>query len=153
MIFPQPQSVLSLDIGNKRIGLAGCDPLGITVTQLDAIMRTNFKQDIFKLKSLCIKRDVKGLIIGLPLDELGNETLQSTKSKIYGLKIAKSLYLPLAWVNEHSSTWEAKERFNLENDRTGKLDSAAAALLLEQWLREGPELDFNYKTMSITNQD
>ena len=62
--------------------------------------------------------------------------------------MAIKLDLPLAWVNEHSSTWEAKNRFNIENDRTGKLDSAAAALLLEQWLREGPELDFSYKPLN-----
>ena len=148
MTFPKPQSVLSLDLGNKRIGIAGCDPLGITVTHLKAIKRSRFAQDIIKLKELCIQRDVKGLIIGLPLDESGNETLQSCKSKTYGIKIAQSLELPLAWVNEHSSTWEAKNRFNIENDRTGKLDSAAAALLLEQWLREGPELDFSYKTLN-----
>ncbi len=150
MNSPTPQSVLSLDVGNKRIGIAGCDPLGITITQLGALKRTNFRNEISKLKPLCTERDVKGLIIGLPLDESGNETYQSQKSKNYGIKIAKTLDLPLAWVNEHSSTWEAKERYNLKNDRTGKLDSAAAALLLEQWLREGPELDFNYKTLSKT---
>jgi putative holliday junction resolvase len=45
----------------------------------------------------------------------------------------------VAWVNEHSSSWEAADRFGLRGDRSGRLDSLAAALLLEQWLREGPE--------------
>ncbi len=130
------------------MGIAGCDPLGITITKLGCIPRTSLAEEIIVLKSLCIDRGVKGLIIGLPLDESGKETQQSQKSKNYGLKIAKTLDLPLAWVNEHSSTWEAKERFSLQNDRTGELDSAAAALLLEQWLREGPELDFSYKTLN-----
>jgi hypothetical protein len=53
--------------------------------------------------------------------------------------LARALRLPLAWVNEHSSSWEAGERHGLHGDRSGALDSAAAALLLEQWLREGPE--------------
>ena len=43
-------------------------------------------------------------------------------------------------MNEHSSTWAAGEQFGLMGDRSGRLDSAAAALLLEQWLAEGPEL-------------
>ena len=47
--------------------------------------------------------------------------------------------LPLAWVNEHTSSWAAGERWGLQGDRSGRLDSAAAAVLLEQWLREGPE--------------
>jgi len=51
------------------------------------------------------------------------------------------LKLPLAFINEHCSTIEAKEKFSLKNDKTGKLDSAAAAILLQQWLIEGPNLD------------
>ena len=54
--------------------------------------------------------------------------------------MAQTLNLPMAWVNEHSSSLEAGDRYGLHKDRTGQLDSAAAALLLEQWLREGPEL-------------
>jgi putative Holliday junction resolvase len=42
-------------------------------------------------------------------------------------------------VDEHASSWAAGERFALHGDRSGRLDSAAAVLLLEQWLREGPE--------------
>jgi putative Holliday junction resolvase len=49
------------------------------------------------------------------------------------------LCLPLALVNEHSSSWAAGERHQLHGDRSGRLDSAAAALLLEQWLADGPE--------------
>ena len=61
----------------------------------------------------------------------------------YGLRLAAALAaggdpLPVAWVNEHSSSWAAGERFGLHGDRSGRLDSAAAALLLEQWLRDGP---------------
>ena len=48
--------------------------------------------------------------------------------------------LPLAWVDEHASSWEAGERHGLHGDRSGRLDSLAAALLLEQWLQDGPEL-------------
>ena len=50
------------------------------------------------------------------------------------------LDLPIAWVNEHSSSWAAADRYNLKSDRSGQLDSASAQLLLEQWLQEGPEL-------------
>ena len=42
--------------------------------------------------------------------------------------MAIKLGLPLAWVNEHSSSWEAGQKLKLQNDRTGQLDSAVAAL-------------------------
>ncbi len=137
---PNPISIISLDVGRKRIGLAGCDPLGITVSTLPAIMRRDFDQDMFILKKYCEQRKVEGLVVGLPLDDKGIPTKQAKYCENYGIKTAKRLVLPIAWVNEHSSTWAAAEQNKLHNDRSGQLDSAAAALLLEQWLREGPEL-------------
>ncbi len=140
MKSPIPISILSIDYGQKRIGLAGCDPLGITVTRLEPIHSVSFEKDLEIIKKICSERQVRGLIVGLPLDESGRLTNQAKHCQNYGKKIAKELVLPLAWVNEHSSSWEARQRNNLYNDRTGKIDSAVAALLLEQWLREGPEL-------------
>ena len=140
IIKPIPRSVLSIDLGRRRIGLAGCDPLGITVTTIPALKRSHYNEDLNKLIIICKKRKVEGLIIGLPLDDKGNPTTQSVFCEKYGYRLAKSLNLPLAWVNENSSSWEAAEEFNLKNDRTGKIDSTAAALLLQQWLKEGPEL-------------
>ncbi len=140
MSKPNPQSILSLDIGKKRVGLAGCDPLGITVKVLPAIIRTNITNEIKEFKKLCQQRNVKGLVIGIPLDQEGRATPQAIYCQKYGVKIAQALDLPIAWVNEHSSTWAAEKIYNLKGDRSGKLDSAAALLLLRQWLEEGPAL-------------
>ncbi len=140
MTVPIPTSILCLDLGKKRIGLAGCDPLGISITTLPAIHRKTFQQDLEIIKTHCLNRNVRGLVIGLPLYENGSMTKQGVVFQTYGKKIAKLLDLPLAWVNEHSSSWEAGQKYNLQNDRSGKLDSTVAALLLEQWLKEGPPL-------------
>ena len=132
--------MLSLDVGRRRIGLAGCDPLGITVTPLPALHRGRFDADLAVLRPLCDRRSVRGLVVGLPLDAAGEPTPQALHCRRYGTRLAAALQLPLAWVNEHSSTWAAGERHGLAGDRSGRLDSAAAALLLEQWLQEGPDL-------------
>ena len=141
MIQPKPCSVLSLDIGDKRIGIAGCDPFGISITHLPAIFRDSFEKDLKKFEKICFERGVEGLICGNPLDMNGMETKQSIRCKKYGIKLAKCLKLPLAFINEHCSTIEAKEKFSLNIDKTGRIDSAAAAILLQQWLIEGPDLD------------
>ena len=141
MIQPIPCSVLSLDIGNKRIGIAGCDPLGISITHLPAIFRKSFEEDLKEFWKICSYRKVKGLVIGNPLDMNGKETNQSIQCKKYGVKLAKCLKLPLAFINEQCSTLEAKEKFSIKSDKTGRIDSAAAAILLQQWLIEGPNLD------------
>ena len=138
---PKPCSVLSLDIGKKRIGVAGCDPLGISVSHLPAVFRNNFEEDLQKFVQLCAHRKVKGLVIGNPLDMNGKETKQSILCKKYGIKLAKCLNLPCVFINEQCTTIEAEEKYSLINDKTGRLDSASAAILLQQWLIEGPNLD------------
>ncbi len=139
MPSPQPRSALALDVGRRRIGLAGCDPLGLTVTPLPALARAAFAADLSLLLPLIARRRVQLLVVGLPLDSQGGPTPQAHHCRRYGLQLAAATQLPLAWVNEHSSSWAAAERHGLRGDRSGALDSAAAALLLEQWLQDGPE--------------
>ena len=138
-----PCSALALDVGHRRIGLAGCDGLGLTVTALPALLRGPFEGDLLHLQALMEQRRVRVLVLGLPLDAAQQLTRQALHCRRYGLRLARALAaagrpLPLAWVNEHSSSWAAGERFGLHGDRSGRLDSAAAMLLLEQWLAEGP---------------
>ena len=139
MPAPAPRSVLALDVGRRRIGLAGCDPLGVTVTPLTALRRGRFGADLEQLKALASQRRAQALVVGLPLDEAQRPTEQAEHCRRYGERLARSLALPLALVNEHSSSWAAAEAHGLRGDRSGVLDSAAAALLLRQWLQEGPE--------------
>lgn len=143
MVAPPPCSALALDVGRRRIGLAGCDALGLTVTPLPALARGPFDHDLAQLLPLIRARAVAALVVGLPLDGQQQSTPQAVHCRRYGLRLARALAaaglpLPLAWVNEHSSSWAAADRFGLHGDRSGRLDSAAAALLLEQWLQEGP---------------
>jgi putative Holliday junction resolvase len=136
---PKPRSVLALDVGRKRIGLAGCDALGLTVTPLRALQRSKFPADLAVLQPLVAQRRITALVVGLPLDASQQPTDQALHCRRYGERLARTLDLPLAFVNEYASSWAAAERHGLQGDRSGALDSAAAAMLLEQWLAEGPE--------------
>jgi putative Holliday junction resolvase len=136
---PNPRSALALDVGRRRIGLAGCDALGLTVSPLPALGRGKFPADLVHLSALVQERRVTALVVGLPLDASQRPTEQAEHCRRYGERLARSLNLPLAFVNEYASSWDAGERFRLHGDRSGALDSAAAALLLDQWLQEGPE--------------
>ena len=144
---PRPRSALALDVGRRRIGLAGCDPLGITVTPLQALARSDLSTDLRRrLLPLVLERRVEVLVVGLPLDAEQRPTRQALHCRRYGLQLQGALRaagqsLALVWVDEHSSSWLAAEAHGLHGDRSGRLDSAAAALLLEQWLRDGPEAE------------
>lgn len=139
MAAPQPRSALAVDVGRRRIGLAGCDPMGLTVTPLPALKRGRFPMDLLTITALVQQRRIQALVVGLPLDASQQPTAQAEHCRRYGERLARSLMLPLALVNEYASSWAAAERHGLHGDRSGALDSAAAALLLEQWLVEGPE--------------
>ena len=139
-IKPSSKSVLSLDVGKKRIGLAYCDPLFITVSLLPAVRRSVNFNEIETFKRHIFNLNITGIIIGLPLDENGNITTQAKDCIEYGEIINRILKLPFSYVNEHSSTWESENTYGIKKDKSGLIDSYSAKVILEQWIKEGPEL-------------
>ena len=137
---PIPRSILSLDVGTKRIGLAYCDALLITSNILPAIKRFENNQELKIIRNYINKYNFTGFIVGLPLDEEGKMTPQAIDCKNYGQLLSNQLKLPFAFVNEHSSTWESSKRFGIKKDKSGLIDSLSAKIILEQWIQEGPEL-------------
>ncbi len=137
---PKPRSILSLDVGIKRIGLAYCDPLCITSNILPALNRVKNNQEIKIIRNHIDQLNLTGFIVGLPLDENGKVTSQSLDCKEYGELLYYQLKLPFSFVNEHSSTWESTNRFGIKKDKSGLIDSFSAKIILEQWIQEGPEL-------------
>ena len=137
---PKSKSILSLDVGLKRIGLAYCDSLFITVNILPALKRERNNKEIIIIKEHIKKLNLTGFIVGLPLDESGGMTSQALDCKTYGEFLFNELKLPFSYVNEHSSTWESTNRFGVKKDKSGLIDSLSAKIILEQWIQEGPEL-------------
>ena len=137
---PKPKSILSLDVGTKRIGLAYCDPLCITSNILPAVNRFENNQEIKIIRNHIDELNLTGFIVGIPLDEEGQMTDQAIDCKNYGQLLSNKLNLPFSYVNEHSSTWESSNRFGIKKDKTGLIDSFSAKIILEQWFEEGPEL-------------
>ena len=137
---PKPKSILSLDVGIKRIGLAYCDPLCITSNILPAVKRFENNQELKIIRNHINEFNLSGFIVGLPLDDEGKMTSQAIDCKNYGQLLSNELRLPFSFVNEHSSTWESTNRFSIKKDRSGLIDSFSAVVILEQWFQEGPEL-------------
>ena len=137
---PKSKSILSLDVGIKRIGLAYCDSLFITVNILPAVRREKNNTEFKTIKNHIKNLNLSGFIVGLPLDDEGKMTSQAFDCEKYGEFLFNKLKLPFSFVNEHSSTWESTNRFGVKKDKTGLIDSLSAKVILEQWIQEGPEL-------------
>lgn len=131
-------SALGLDIGQKRVGIAGCDGLGLIATGLTTLTRTSFLSDVKQLQKLIEEREVKLLVVGLPYSMNGNLGFQAQQIQKYAQRLANALQLPLEYIDERLTSVEAEEqlkaqkRFSTRNK--GLIDRQAAEIILQQWL-------------------
>ncbi|AFZ42966.1 Holliday junction resolvase YqgF [Halothece sp. PCC 7418] len=134
-------SVLGLDIGKKRIGIAGCDGTGLIATPIMTLERTGFTDDVEQLIDLIAKREVTLLVIGMPYAMNGELGHQGKRIEKYAQRLQKVLKLPMEYVDERLSSIEAEARlktkrgFSPRRDKA-QIDAHAAAIILQQWLNQ-----------------
>lgn len=139
-------SALGLDVGKKRLGVAGCDGTGLIATELTTIYRTSWAEDIKQLQSIVREREAEILVIGLPYSLDGSIGFQAKQVQKFANKIARVLQLPVEYVDERLTSVEAEvqlkqqKRFSTRNK--GAIDRRAAAIILQQWLDMRRQRDF-----------
>lgn len=131
-------SVLGLDVGRKRIGVAGCDGLGLIATGLTTIVRQSFTADVTQFQALVKERQVQRLVVGLPYTMDGAIGQQAQQVQHYAQRLARALDLPLDYMDERLSSLEAEAQMQQQRlslrDNKGLIDRKAAAIILQQWL-------------------
>jgi len=131
-------SALGLDIGQKRIGVAGCDGTGLIATGLTTISRTSRSQVVAGLRELVAERQVQVLVIGLPYTMKGALGKQAQQVQKFARGLAEDLQLPVEYVDERLTSVEAEQLLmdqKLSPSRHKELiDRKAACLILQQWL-------------------
>ncbi|MBC7824215.1 MAG: Holliday junction resolvase RuvX [Candidatus Parcubacteria bacterium] len=133
-------SALGLDVGQKRIGVAGCDGTGLIATGLTTIERKSFQQVIDELQVMIHDRQVQILIIGLPYNMDGSLGFQAKQVQKFARAISRALSLPVEYVDERLTSYQAEQLLHAENispsRNKGLIDRKAASLILQQWLDE-----------------
>jgi len=135
--------LLALDIGGKRIGVAVCDRLAISVRGIACLFR---KDQAWTRQALKLAADYgcKGIVIGLPLNMDGSEGVQSADCRSAAAELAQLSDLPVVMQDERLSSWTAKERLYAQGLNEKKvrerIDQTAAAVILEDYLAAHPEL-------------
>jgi putative holliday junction resolvase len=131
-------SALGLDLGRKRIGVAGCDGTGLIATGLTTVHRRSLAEDLLQLQQICQDRQAKLLVVGLPYSMDGSLGFQSRQVQKLAERIAVALNLPLEYVDERLTSHQAEELLRAEGrklqDCKGLIDRKAAALILQRWL-------------------
>jgi len=128
-------AVLGLDHGGRRIGVAAGDTETRMAFPRPALVRRNLDAD------LAVSEGAGLVVIGLPLNMDGSEGPQAAAARSFGDRLA-ALGMRIAYQDERLSSWEAGERLAeagaRPSRRSGQLDSAAARVILQQYLDAQP---------------
>ena len=127
--------LIGLDLGSKRIGVSICDDKQLIATPLKTISRNSLKDLVDELKLIINENDIKGVIVGNPLNMDGSSGRSAQSVKDTTENIEKNLDIPICLWDERLSTVGA---FNLSSQldinvskREKKIDENAAAFILQ----------------------
>ena len=127
--------LIGLDLGSKRIGVSICDEKQLIATPFKTINRTSAKELVNELKIIIQENNIKGIIIGNPLNMDGSSGSSTQSVKDTSNNIEKSIDVPICLWDERLSTVGA---FNLSSEldvnvskREKKIDENAAAFILQ----------------------
>ncbi|MDX8390665.1 MAG: Holliday junction resolvase RuvX [Mariprofundaceae bacterium] len=134
---------LALDIGMKRIGVAVSDRMGLSSRGIRCLQR-NDKQWPQQLSKLIDEYGCRGIVVGLAMNMDGSEGEQAEDCRKAARELSACIQLPVMFQDERLTTWTAKERLFAQglNEKKvkAKLDQTAAAVILEAFIAEHPDL-------------
>jgi putative Holliday junction resolvase len=127
--------LIGLDLGSKRIGVSICDEKQLIATPFKTINRSSSKELIDELKIIIQENNIKGIIIGNPLNMDGSSGNSAQSVKDTSNNIEKNISVPICLWDERLSTVGA---FKLSSQldinvtkREKKIDENAAAFILQ----------------------
>ncbi len=127
--------LIGLDLGSKRIGVSICDDKQLIATPLKTISRNSLKDLVDELRLIINENNIKGIIVGNPLNMDGSSGRSAQSVKDTTENIEKNLDIPICLWDERLSTVGA---FNLSSQldinvskREKKIDENAAAFILQ----------------------
>ncbi|MFN2363307.1 MAG: Holliday junction resolvase RuvX [Halarsenatibacteraceae bacterium] len=130
--------ILAIDYGQKRVGLALSDRLGITAQPFKTIINQSREELIDELAEIIKDNDITEVVIGLPLHMNGTEGERAEKSRILAADLEGALNIPVYLQDERLSSAEV-EKVMLAGDlsrkkRRAKRDKLAASIILRTYL-------------------
>ncbi len=150
-ILAANRKLLALDVGLARIGVATCDPLGLSVRPLITLHRRSRREDFAQLAGIVRTEEATAVVVGLPLHDSDNgeagahhapESDQSRTVRKWAERLAHALRLllgtplPIIFWDERFSTFEAQQILaagDAQLARAGE-DAVAAAVILQRYL-------------------
>jgi putative Holliday junction resolvase len=132
---------MALDVGDRRIGVAISDALGLTAQPILTLTRTNQRNDIRSLARLARRYTCSALIVGNPLYMSGDLSPQAIKAQAFARLVHQETELPIYLWDERLTTTEAHRHLHAAglpgSDHRAVIDQVAAVLILQSFLDSG----------------
>lgn len=132
------ERILAIDYGDRRVGLAVSDALGITAQPIGYVKINSFGDAIEKIKPYISEYDVKKIILGLPKNMSGEEGERAFITRDFGERLKIATGIEPEFVDERLTTVYADHTLNSLNvkgrNKTGKKDILSAVLILQSYL-------------------
>ena len=130
--------ILGLDVGDRRIGVALSDALGLTAQRLTVLERQGGSGDAEAVRALIERHAVDTVVMGLPLTMRGEQGPQAKKVVEFSEALKRRISVPIELVDERLTTVQGtralQETHTSRRARKGMIDQVAAQLILQQFL-------------------
>jgi putative Holliday junction resolvase len=138
-----PARIAAFDVGDKRIGIAVSDPLGMAQPLLTLYRKTP-RADLKSIGRLVRKHGVTEAVVGNPLNMSGEVGLRARKAQEFAEQLHAEFGIPVHLVDERLTTWEAHQLLDASGrgrrgpaerrERSKIIDQVAAVLILQSFL-------------------
>ena len=133
-----PTKLLSLDLGEKRIGIGLSDALRIVAQPYDVFPRTSRKADFDYVRQIVERENVGQIVVGLPITMSGEEGAMAQWARDYGTDLGHTLNIPVTFWDESLTSMQAERSMReygmSRKQMKKKVDAVAAALILQSYL-------------------
>lgn len=133
--------ILGVDYGERRIGLAVSDPLGIIAHPLPTLQRRRGKRPpVAAVARLAEEHEAEAIVVGLPLTPAGEESEWTEEVRTFGAGLAQRTGLPVSFLDERMTSARAERAVRSlglpkrQREEKGRVDAAAAILILQAYL-------------------
>ena len=145
-------SILAVDYGRARIGLAIADTEAQLPRPLLTLERVNRTEDMRRLRELARQHGIRQIVVGLPLRLDGTHGEMAEEATRFAARLRKQLGLPVDMLDERLTSWEAERLLEEQSGRVlrdakttaksaskparASVDAVAAAVILKEYLEQ-----------------
>ena len=130
--------LLGLDVGDRRVGVAVSDAMGLTAQPVMTLVRSNRRQDTKSLLRIIRRYNCTEIVVGNPLYMSGDLSPQAAKAQAFGQMLREETGLPVHLWDERLTTTEAHRHLHASGvagaEHRKVVDQVAAVLILQGYL-------------------